>query len=67
MNAGQQCISPDYVLIEEAAVDKFLAECRKVIAEFYGKEPKVAHASALLPAQFDNDKCPQIHMHVPDI
>lgn len=35
LNAGQQCISPDYALVEEGAVDEFCALCAKHVAELY--------------------------------
>jgi aldehyde dehydrogenase (NAD+) len=40
MNAGQQCISPDYVLCEKAAVDKFLERSKYWVKELYGQNPK---------------------------
>lgn len=35
MNAGQQCIAPDYVLVHKDVADQFLEECKKVISTFY--------------------------------
>ncbi|MCZ4407667.1 aldehyde dehydrogenase family protein [Cryomorphaceae bacterium 1068] len=40
MNAGQTCVSPDYVLIKEGFRDEFLEEAKKAIEEFYGTDPK---------------------------
>jgi aldehyde dehydrogenase (NAD+) len=40
MNAGQICIAPDYVLIEETLRLPFIEALRDAIARFYGPEPK---------------------------
>lgn len=34
-NAGQTCIAPDYVIIERSVQDAFIAEVKKVAAEFW--------------------------------
>ena len=39
-NAGQTCIAPDYVVAHSSIKDELIAEMRKSIEEFYGKEPK---------------------------
>lgn len=36
INAGQSCIAPDYVLIEEQVERDFIAECIKAAEAFYG-------------------------------
>lgn len=40
MNAGQQCIAPDYVLVHKRVADRFLAECTKTIKAFYEGDAK---------------------------
>ena len=59
MNAGQICVAPDYVLIEETLRLPFIEALRKAIARFYGPDPKCSesygrivdqhHFSRLLP------------------
>lgn len=39
INAGQTCVAPDYLLVEETVKDDLVAEIRKVIHQFYGAEP----------------------------
>mgnify|MGYP001440447663 CR=1 FL=1 len=39
MNAGQTCIAPDYILIEESVKENFLREVKKEVAKLYGKDP----------------------------
>lgn len=39
LKCGQNCYSPDYVLIHKNIEEAFLAECRKVLLEFYGDDP----------------------------
>ena len=41
MNAGQQCIAPDYVLVHKAVAPAFLEACKKVIADFYQGDANV--------------------------
>lgn len=36
INAGQTCIAPDYLLIEESIKDSFIKELRNTINSFYG-------------------------------
>lgn len=35
LNAGQTCVAPDYVLIEESVRDRFMEEMKKAVAGFY--------------------------------
>jgi aldehyde dehydrogenase (NAD+) len=44
MNAGQTCVSPDYVLIKEGFSDQFLEEAEKVIEDFFGNDPKTSQS-----------------------
>jgi aldehyde dehydrogenase (NAD+) len=39
INAGQTCIAPDYALVHASIKNEFLAELKKAVLEFYGKEP----------------------------
>lgn len=45
-NAGQTCIAPDYVLVQERVHDAFLDRLRETIHRFYGTTPHARHASA---------------------
>ena len=38
VNAGQTCIAPDYVLVQENVKDEFIEQMKKAIAQFYGKD-----------------------------
>lgn len=38
INAGQTCIAPDYVYVQEVIKDRFIRELKHVIQEFYGKQ-----------------------------
>ena len=42
MNAGQVCIAPDYLLVDETVEDELLAHMAAAIREFHGDDP---HAS----------------------
>ena len=41
-NAGQTCVAPDYVLVDEAIEKPLLERMRSVIQEFYGNDPKAS-------------------------
>jgi len=40
LNAGQQCIAPDYVLCHQAVLRPFLAKCAEYTRSMYGADPK---------------------------
>ncbi len=40
LNAGQTCIAPDYIFVHKSIEEKFLAELKFWILEFYGTEPQ---------------------------
>ncbi|MBX7148890.1 aldehyde dehydrogenase family protein [bacterium] len=42
LNAGQTCVAPDYLLINEKIKDKFIDALRKKIESFYGKDVKAS-------------------------
>ena len=42
INAGQTCIAPDYVLVEQPVHDEFVAALGKHITEFYGTNPQAS-------------------------
>lgn len=39
MNAGQTCVAPDYILVENAFADKLIAAIVSKLDAFYGKNP----------------------------
>lgn len=39
INAGQTCIAPDYLLLHKNIKIKFIKKLKKVINDFYGKDP----------------------------
>ncbi len=43
LNAGQTCIAPDHLLVEENLVKPLLTEMRKACAIFYGQNPCQSH------------------------
>jgi aldehyde dehydrogenase (NAD+) len=50
LNAGQTCVSPDYVLIDKKIRDRFLDLISKEIGLFYGENPKDSNDFARLIA-----------------
>ncbi|TKR87779.1 hypothetical protein L596_012127 [Steinernema carpocapsae] len=39
INAGQICVTADYVLCVNKNLDEFVAKCQKAVEEFYGADP----------------------------
>ena len=42
LNAGQTCIAPDYVMVDETVAQSFIAEMKKAIEAFFGADPKTS-------------------------
>jgi len=40
LNAGQTCVAPDYLLVQENAKDRLIAGIQECILEFYGENPQ---------------------------
>lgn len=40
MNAGQTCVAPDYILIDESIKEKFIKAMKSTLISFYGENPK---------------------------
>jgi aldehyde dehydrogenase (NAD+) len=40
LNAGQTCVAPDYLLVQENVKDRLITGIRKCIFEFYGENPQ---------------------------
>lgn len=40
LNAGQTCVAPDYVLVEEKIEDRFLTALTEAVTTFYGDDPQ---------------------------
>ena len=43
LNAGQTCVAPDYVLVEQEVHDEFLKLLKEQITEMYGAQPVSIH------------------------
>ena len=39
INAGQTCVAPDYLLVQQSIQEKLLAEIRRQLTAFYGSSP----------------------------
>ena len=39
LNAGQTCIAPDYVLVDETVQDELIEHIRTAVSAFYGEDP----------------------------
>jgi aldehyde dehydrogenase (NAD+) len=57
-NAGQMCVAPDYVLVQESVKDKFIDTITNVVKEFYGDKPEqnYNYGKIINEKQFDRIK-----------
>lgn len=39
-NAGQTCIAPDYLLVEETIKEPFIEELKRALTQFFGSDPR---------------------------
>lgn len=55
VNAGQTCIAPDYALVHRSVKERFLAELKAAIQEFYGTDPlqSEAYGRIVSPRHFE--------------
>lgn len=51
MNAGQICVSPDYILIDETVKEKFTKACKKWIEHYFTNTPKTSNSYARIVTQ----------------
>lgn len=51
MNAGQICVSPDYVLIEASIKSKFIDACKYWIKQFYSEHPESSNSFARIVSE----------------
>jgi aldehyde dehydrogenase (NAD+) len=54
VNAGQTCIAPDYAVVHERVVDRFLAAAADAVARFYGPTEEARQASPYLARIIDD-------------
>lgn len=54
-NAGQMCVAPDYVLVQDSKKEAFLDEMKKVILKFFGDKPEQSdnYGKIINERQFD--------------
>jgi aldehyde dehydrogenase (NAD+) len=41
-NAGQTCIAPDYLLVEQSIISEFIEELKSALLEFYGSDAQLS-------------------------
>jgi aldehyde dehydrogenase (NAD+) len=51
MNAGQICVAPDYVLIDESVKSTFIEACKKWLKKFYTEQPENSESYARIVTQ----------------
>jgi acyl-CoA reductase-like NAD-dependent aldehyde dehydrogenase len=59
-NAGQTCIAPDYVLVQEDARDELIDNIQKVIRKFYGDNPSASSDFARMISEKHFDKITEL-------
>jgi aldehyde dehydrogenase (NAD+) len=55
LNAGQTCVAPDYVLVDETVQDAFVDALRTSLIDFYGENPHTSdsYGRIVSPRHFD--------------
>lgn len=55
LNAGQTCVAPDYILVEECVKSALITEMQKAVRMFYGEHPikNTAYGRIINHAHFD--------------
>ncbi len=56
INAGQTCVAPDYLLVDRAIKDQFVAALLKAIKELYGNDPAQSPDYARVVNRFHLDR-----------
>ena len=58
LNAGQTCVAPDYILVNEKVRQPFLEELGKAITDFFGADPHTSESYGRIvsPRHFDRLK-----------
>jgi aldehyde dehydrogenase (NAD+) len=58
LNAGQTCVAPDYILVNEKVRQPFLDELSKAITDFFGADPQTSESYGRIvsPRHFDRLK-----------
>jgi aldehyde dehydrogenase (NAD+) len=54
-NAGQMCVAPDYILVQEKVKNRFIEELRNCLSEFFTDEPEnsASYGKIINAKQFD--------------
>ncbi len=42
-NGGQMCVAPDYVLVHQSIKEKFVAELKKAVQQFFSEDPSASY------------------------
>lgn len=56
LNAGQTCVAPDYVLVEERVEDRLLAALAAAVTAFYGNDPRQSNDYARIVNEHHHDR-----------
>ncbi len=56
LNAGQTCVAPDYVLVEEGIEDQLVAALADAVTDFYGADPRLSPDYARIVNERHHDR-----------
>jgi len=56
LNAGQTCVAPDYVLVEESVEDELLTALAAAVTKFYGDDPRQSSDYARIVNERHHDR-----------
>ncbi len=56
LNAGQTCVAPDYVLVDDAVEDQFVSALADAVTTFYGADPRQSNDYARIVNEHHHDR-----------
>jgi aldehyde dehydrogenase (NAD+) len=60
LNAGQTCVAPDYVLVDERVEDEFVGALADAVTGFYGADPRQSNDYARIVDERHHDRLMQL-------
>lgn len=60
LNAGQTCVAPDYVLVEESVEDQLVSALAAAVTAFYGDDPRQSNDYARIVNERHHDRLTEL-------
>jgi aldehyde dehydrogenase (NAD+) len=60
LNSGQVCIAPDYVLVHEKVLKKFVEKCQEKLKDFFGDPSKLSPFQGMMVNKFHTERIQRV-------